>query len=163
MDILFPPYQEIAYFSMSVIGILLGMVYDVFKIKRKMFGSFYIILFFDDFLFWIISAVSFILGIFVLNNGIFRWYELFFCIIGFIFYRLTLSKLIMPVFEFLIRIIKRALRFVFKLLSTPLKFAFKPVKILFRYSVISINNYMYKTSIFRYISRLYSIGSENNE
>lgn len=127
MNIFFPPHQEIIFLLMSLCGIFLSAIYDIFKVKRKMFGSCTLILFIDDFIFSFVSAVTFVFFIFILNNGILRWYELFFCIIGFIVYRCTISKLVMPLFEFIIVLIKKLIIFIF----TPLYFVFNKISMRF--------------------------------
>lgn len=160
MDILFPPNQELVFLNMAVVGVFLGILYDIFKLKRKLLGSFYIILFIDDLIFWIISAITFIFAVFISNNGIFRWYELCFTILGFIFYRVTLSKLLMPVAEAVIILIKRLVRMMIRTVLIPLIILLKPVNKLYAmYKCAKIRN-KYKKIIYRYIVGLNVSGSE---
>ena len=97
MNIFFPPHQEKVFVVMLVFGFFIGFLYDVFKIKRRLIGQNKFILFVDDLIFSITSIVLFLLTVFVSNNGIFRWFEIFFWFIGFCLYRMTLSKILILV------------------------------------------------------------------
>lgn len=159
MEILFPPNQATAFLNMSIVGFFLAFLYDLFKFKHMLFGVGFITLFIDDFLFWCFSAITFLFSVFILNNGIFRWYELLFCVIGFIFYRFTLSKLVIPLLKLLSRVIKQVLTFLF----APFMLLFKPFVRVFYYLKSKRLLNKHKNMIYRCISDLYPSGSEINE
>lgn len=161
MNIFFPPHQETVFALMSLVGALLGFIYDAFKFKRILFGKCTLVLFFDDFTFMLISCVIFILSVFILNNGRIRWYEFAFCIIGFSVYRITLSKIIMPFLILLAKMIRRLALFIFCTFSKPFAIAFavfskNAVKII---SPISLNFYilMQKMKILSFVKNIWSL------
>ncbi|MBQ7669465.1 MAG: spore cortex biosynthesis protein YabQ [Clostridia bacterium] len=109
-----------------VLGLLLGAVYDVIRLSRIIFGvsvysnknydfSLYsrgvknifsrkrgniftsIYLAVTDLLFCLLSAVIFILYMYIYNYGIFRWFILIFTALGFLFYYKTVGRLFVSV------------------------------------------------------------------
>lgn len=112
MNIFFPPYQEKIISVMLILGVILGVVYDLFKVKRHIFGSKYVFVFIDDVLFSVSSVTAFLMSVFIVNNGIFRWFEAFLCFIGFLLYRVLLSRILLrcmyTVADIIIAVVKQA-------------------------------------------------------
>lgn len=156
MNILFPQYQAHVFFLMSIVGFALGIIYDTFKIKRKIFGSLFI--FFDDFLFMIISSIVFVFSVFAFNNGILRWYEVFFLILGFIVYRITLSMLIMSLFEFIINIIQSIIMRFLRIAFIPFKHIYKLFRLLLEPIVYRYISYYKRLPLIKWINKLSPVG-----
>lgn len=133
MNIFFPPNQLEAFVSMTFIGFLLGVIYDSFKIKRELFGTTYLILIIDDFIFSFLFIVVFLFSVFIFNHGIFRWQQIFFCCVGFLIYRMTLSRLIMPFFRRVVLLIKLIL-----------KTLLRPLNLLYKLVCSYLNDILYK-------------------
>ncbi len=110
MNIFYPPNQEFLFLSFFAVGIILGIIYDIFKVKRKLLGFNTVTLFIDDFFYSLLSLVLIITSVFVFNNGIIRWYEFLMCAFGFLLYNATISKAVIyvmfSIIEFLHRVIK---------------------------------------------------------
>ncbi len=106
MKIYYPDGQMLAVLYFFVVGAFLGVIYDVFKLKREAFGKGSVVLFFDDLLFMAITTLVLVVCVFKVNSGRLRWYELAFTGVGFFVYRKTLSKLVMLLFVFVIKKIK---------------------------------------------------------
>lgn len=128
MSIFFPPFQEKTFFLMFITGIFLGVVYDAFKVKRMLMPQNCVLLFIDDVLFSILFSVYFVFSVFMFNNGIIRWYEYFFCFVGFLAYRLTFSNLLISVFRIIIESVRSFIKKAFMLLTKPLLWVFEQVK-----------------------------------
>lgn len=109
MEYFYPEGQWIVALYFALVGSALCLVYDVFRIKREFFGSSRFVLFLDDLLYTFICTVCVILGILKINSGSVRWYETFFALLGFVLYRITLSRIVTGFFFFLSRIIKKML------------------------------------------------------
>lgn len=124
MNIFFPPHQEKVFVIMLIFGVISGVLFDLFRIKRHLLGENSVILFADDLIFSLLTLLLFLFTVFVANNGIFRWYEVLFSLIGFWLYRLTLSKTLIFVS---FKVIDLFLLIVKKLLSV----AVFPVKLIF--------------------------------
>lgn len=93
MAILFGRDQFPVFLSFLLCGVIAGILFDLLKIKRRIFGAPYVVLFFDDLFFMLICTVLVIFNAFAFNDGNFKWYELPFMTAGFAAYRLTLSRL----------------------------------------------------------------------
>lgn len=108
-------YSQYLCFLYSVLmGGAIGLLYDFFKIDRIIFKRSRWFIIFADILFWVISAFIFYSFAVVFSNGQVRGYLLFSSLLGFIIYKLTLSKLIILI----ISPIKKASTFIKKLYLT---------------------------------------------
>jgi len=108
-------YSQYLCFLYSVLmGGAIGLLYDFFKIDRIIFKRSRWFIIFADILFWVISAFIFYSFAVVFSNGQVRGYLLFSSLLGFIIYKLTLSKLIVLI----ISPIKKASTFIKKLYLT---------------------------------------------
>ena len=147
MNIFFPPFQDRVFIFFFIIGVALGIIYDLFKIKRRLFGQNIVGLFIDDIVFSFLSCIIVLVSVFVFNNGIVRWFEFVMCMCGFIIYRITLSKLLLTIFYCVIDSFRRALKQLAAILFLPF---YKTAFPLFRFCYRMI----YKKSIFFYIKSL---------
>ena len=127
MNIFFPPDQEVVFFSFLILGLLLGFVYDLFVVKRKLFFDGLIWCLVDDIIFVVICGIFFLITAFIVNNGIIRWYEFLCCIIGFALYKNTVSKLILKIFGYVIDFIHRIVLVIIKFTFSVICFVFKPI------------------------------------
>lgn len=75
-------------------GAVISLIYDIFKSYRIAFKSSNIFIIVQDIIFSIISAILTYLLLYICVKGEIRWFVLIFEIIGFIIFRIFLSKLI---------------------------------------------------------------------
>ncbi len=109
-------YNQISCLLLFIlIGILIGLIFDFFRILRKSFKTNVIITTIQDILFWLITGFILLFSIFILNDGAIRLYMFFSLFFGIYLYLVTFSKIII---KYLISIIS----FFKKILSIPLKF-----------------------------------------
>ena len=66
--------QEEVFLLFFIIGIIIGLVFDFFKVLRKSFKTKDIVTFIEDLLFLLISGTLIVLGIIKLNSGEVRFY-----------------------------------------------------------------------------------------
>ena len=85
--------QEQVFIFFFIIGIIIGCIFDFFKVLRKSFKSSDIITFIEDIIFLIISAFLIITGIIKLNNGEVRFFLFLGIFFGVLVYSLTISNL----------------------------------------------------------------------
>lgn len=94
-------------------GVIAGAVYDLFRIKRRLFGHFPLVVFADDVLFMLFCGTLVLLCAYAFNDGNFKWYELPCMFFGFSVYRLTLSRIVIGLcfatINFLKKLLKRIL------------------------------------------------------
>ncbi|MBE6718625.1 MAG: hypothetical protein E7574_05170 [Ruminococcaceae bacterium] len=116
-----------------VLGVFLGLVYDVFRIRRLVFfcdnenepGKKAIILkhknriesiiiFFEDILFWLVCSVSICIFIYYINSGRFRSISIVGAVAGFLVYYNTVGRLVMMLSDVIIRFLKLLFKTVIK-------------------------------------------------
>lgn len=115
-------------------GVLIGLLFDIFRIFRKSFKTPDIITYIEDILFWIFSGIILLYSIFKFNNGELRMFIFLGLILGITVYMLIFSKIFIKVLVHIINFIKKIFN-IFILI--PIKFAMK-----------IINKVLYKPIIF---------------
>ena len=75
-------------------GIIIGILFDFFRILRKSFKTNDFATYIEDFLFWILTGLSILFTLFKFNNGEIRLYMFFAIGIGILFYILIFSSYI---------------------------------------------------------------------
>ena len=78
-------------------GLLIGLLFDFFRIIRKTIKTPNIITYIQDIIFWILTGIVIIYTIFVYNNGQIRLYMFLAIVIGVLIYFITISKKILNV------------------------------------------------------------------
>lgn len=126
--------QAYLFIIFCATGVLIGLVFDVFRIIRKLFKTPDFLTYIEDIFFWIISGLILIYSIFIFNNGEIRLYMFIAISLGIITYILTFSR-------FFVIIGYKFSNFVKKLIINILIIPFKILKkLLFRpITFISIN------------------------
>lgn len=138
-----------------IIGALLGIVYDIFRIQRITMASDVkhlqiikdIIIFIEDIIFSVISAVVIIIMIFHVNNGRIRWFALFGAGIGFLIYYHTAGRIVMICSERIIAFIRYCIRmikrFIYKFFIYPIISAVKFIAGLIYNRYVNMRNKIY--------------------
>ncbi len=108
-------------------GLLIGIVFDIFRILRRSFKTPNIITYIEDALFWIISVSIILYSLFVFNNGEIRGFIFIGLLFGIALYMLFISKTIIKIFVKIVTFIKNIIYTIFKIIAFPIK---KVVKIL---------------------------------
>ena len=153
MNIFYPPNQEFIFLSFFIVGIILGIIYDIFKVKRKLFGFNTVTLFVDDFLYSLLCLVFVITCVFVFNNGIIRWYEFLMCAFGFLLYKATASKVVIYVMFSIIEYIHRVIKLIQSLIMIPVSKA-KLIIYSFLYPIwLCFFRFIMKRRMFRFIGK----------
>lgn len=80
-----------AFLASLLTGALIGLVYDVFRIGRVVFGGGRIKLFLEDLLFSVMSALIFAVFTFNATMGVVRMFAAIGALIGFFAYRFSLG------------------------------------------------------------------------
>ena len=127
--------QNYVVLCLFVIGVVIGVIYDIFKIKREIFGKNVIFYYLDDLLFSFIYTTIFVFAIFLTNYGYVRWYEIVSAFIGFIIYKSTISNIF-------VKITTEAIRFVLKILKVIIGIIFKPIIVILSF-VLSLFKKIY--------------------
>ena len=106
-------------------GMLIAFIYDAFRIKRKAVRTKTLVIYFEDFIYWIIVALVMFAVIYCSNDGEPRGYIFAGAIIGVIVYALLLSKLIVRSSLAVLRFLYRVFGTVWSIITYPFKIALK--------------------------------------
>lgn len=150
-------------------GFLLAALYDLFRLlrygqnpDRKIFKALYLLrVSLEDFLFFVFCGVVFAILFFVTNSGKVRPSAFLMALFGFLFFRLTLSRLTFPL---LVSLATLGKRIVFKILHFVLCYLLLPpikgLRYLFRrlFAALSLRRRKRKTR--KLLSRLAGLGTK---
>ncbi len=109
--------QAYMFFISIVIGLIIGFLYDFFRLLRKIVNHKNTTVYIEDTIFWLLSTFISFYILLHKNNLEFRFYLLLGIFLGLIFYFLCISHYVMLMTIKTIRIILKPIRFVSKLLS----------------------------------------------
>lgn len=113
--------QTTAMLYAFLLGGILGVVYDVFKLDRIVFRRSTVTVFFEDMAFWFIAAFLTFCLLLIAANGQVRFYVIFFVFLSFFIYYFTLSRFVL----FLTPYIKKLSRKTSKRYNEGIKFVAK--------------------------------------
>ena len=127
--------QAYLFFIFIINGILIGLLFDFFRILRRIIKTNDIITYIEDILFWILTGFIILYSIFVFNNGQLRLYMFLGIILGAFIYMLFISSYIIKINIKIINLLCRLIN----IITIPFKFIFnifrrtfiKPVTFLF--------------------------------
>lgn len=105
--------QEEVFLLFFVIGIIIGLLFDFFKVLRKSFKTNDIVTFAEDLIFLVISGTLIIFGIIKLNGGEVRFYLFLGIFFGILIYSLTISNLYVIILYEIVKICKKLFIFLF--------------------------------------------------
>ena len=117
--------QAYLFFIYLISGILIGILFDIFRILRKSFKTTDFITYIEDIVFWLFTGAFLIIILFKFSNGEIRLYNIIGVILGFIFYMLTISNLF-------IKINVRAIIFIKNILYRTISIIIYPIKLILR-------------------------------
>lgn len=108
--------QAYLFIVFSLTGVVIGLLFDFFRILRRSFKTSNIITYFEDVLFWILTGVLILYNIWYFNNGEIRIYMFLGIIMGVLIYMLTLSNIIISLLSKILILIVKVLELPFKTL-----------------------------------------------
>ena len=100
--------QAYLFLVFSLTGIIIGIIYDIFRVLRKSFKTSDIITYFEDILFWIITGILILYNIWFFNNGEIRIFMFLGILIGILIYILILSNITRKTLFLFFNILKKS-------------------------------------------------------
>lgn len=135
-------------------GIIIGMLFDFFRILRKSFYTIDLVTYIEDFLFWILTGFIILYSIFIFNNGEIRLYMFLAIILGIIIYLLLFSTHIIKTNVFIIKYIKKFIKSLINISKIPFNYIYKIVRKIFFKPISFIFINIRKTSTNFYKNKL---------
>lgn len=113
-------------------GIVIGVLFDIFRIIRRSFKTPDFLTYIEDILFWLMAGIILLFTIFTFNNGEIRLYIFVSLLFGLTIYLLTLSKFFIKINVKIIGILKKIVCYPIKLIYNFIKkFIFRPIIFVF--------------------------------
>lgn len=106
-------------------GILIGLLFDIFRIIRRTSKTTDLATYIQDVAFWIITGIMTLAFIFYYNNGEIRFYVFLGIILGISIYILTISKYVIKISVKIVNYIKRIISIIVNIILLPLKSVWK--------------------------------------
>ncbi len=154
--------QAILFLTTILVGMVIGFIYDWFRIARKVIPHFNFLIQVEDIVYWIF--VSLVMFYFMLhkNYGEIRAFSVGGAILGMILYFFTFSHLFMKVSLTIIYWIKKVISFIIYILLFPFKLLFKILSYPFNFfKGIFLNVLFCFKKILKYFRRCAKIGYSN--
>ena len=89
--------QAILFAIFLLNGVIIGFLFDIFRILRKSFKTSDIVTYIEDILFWIFTGIIILYSIFTFNNGEIRLFMIIAVIIGSGIYLLYISSYVIKI------------------------------------------------------------------
>lgn len=99
--------QAYLFVIFTIVGIIIGVVFDLFRILRKTIKTNEIFTNIEDILFWIITGILIIYSMYIFCDGELRFFMIIGIIIGTIMYMITFSKYVIKISIYIINILKK--------------------------------------------------------
>ena len=112
--------QTMVFLRACVLGALLGLLYDAFRISRVAVFAPKPLLFAEDFLFFVIAAVATFLFQLQATDGMLRWFLFVGELLGAVLYFSAVSPLVMGVSKKIIEAVKAVGRFAYRWILRPI-------------------------------------------
>ena len=120
--------QAYIFIVFTAVGIVIGLIFDLFRILRKTIKTKDLITYIEDIMFWIITGIIIIYSMYIFCDGELRFFMIIGLILGSIMYLLTISKYVITISLFIINILKKVLIIPFKLIIRfTKKVIFRPI------------------------------------
>lgn len=120
--------QLYSFFAFILVGFLIGLLFDFFRISRKSFKTSNLLTNVEDITFWLITGALILFSIFKFNNGNLRIYTLVGILIGVVIYMVIFSKVVIKTLVKIILFLKRCFKTIFNIALYPLRIIFRIFK-----------------------------------
>ena len=120
--------QAYLFLVFSLTGVVIGVLFDFFRILRRSIKTSNTITYIEDILFWILTGLSLLYSIFTFSNGEIRLYMFLGVFLGCLTYMMLISKYFIKINVKIVVFFKKTFGIIFSILLLPIKFLFKPIR-----------------------------------
>jgi len=110
-------------------GLIIGFFFDIYRMIRRILRPGKWLTGVMDLIFWILMAIFSFLVLLYINYGQIRLYSFLGLGLGWGLYILSISQLIMWIFDIIYRVVSKILSYLFKLIRWPFKKLYQGVKV----------------------------------
>ena len=108
--------QANLFIIFSLVGVIIGLLFDGFRVLRKLFSTNDILTYIEDIVFWILTGIIIIYSMYRFCDGELRFFMILGIIFGTAIYLLTISKYVIRVLATLLNVIKRVILYPIKII-----------------------------------------------
>ena len=123
--------QAYLFLVFTLNGIIIGLLFDIFRVLRRSFKTSDIITYVQDVLFWILTGFILLYSIFTFSNGEIRLYMFLAVFLGCLIYMLVFSKYFIKINIKVILFIKKIVLKIISIIILPIKFIINLIKKIF--------------------------------
>jgi len=145
--------QAYIFLCTVVGGMVIALIYDIFRIKRRAFKTGNLLTYVEDLLFWVIVAVIMFITVYYSNEGELRSYLFLGIVLGVILYALILSKPIMNSSLFIINIAGKIFKSTLAIIFYPARISSKYVGKLVHSIRVAGRNRLFKVAVWKKVFR----------
>jgi len=113
--------QTYLFIVFTIVGIIIGVLFDIFRILRKSFKTKDIVTYMEDILFWVLTGIIILFSMYKFSNGELRFFMIIGIIMGTLMYMITFSRYVIKISVFIIKIIKTIIVYPVKVVEKILK------------------------------------------
>lgn len=119
--------QVVIFFYCIFGGILIGFLFDIFRLSRRIIQTSDLITYIEDIVFWLLVGVVVLATVFQFNQGQLRGFVFLGMFLGLIFYFMLFSSLLMRFICYIISLLEKITRYVIKIMKKPIKIMVKMI------------------------------------
>ncbi len=120
--------QEQTFMLFFIIGVIIGILFDIFRVIRKAFKTCDKLTFIEDIIFLILSGILVLYSIIKINGGEIRFFLFLGIFFGILIYSLTISNLCVIILYEFVNICKKILKIPLYIIKKIIIFTKKVVK-----------------------------------
>ena len=120
--------QAYLFLVFSLTGVVLGVLFDFFRVLRKTFKTEDFVTYIEDILYWILAGIIILYNIWFFNDGEIRVFMILGILMGAITYCLTLSPIFIKIDYFFMKKIKGVFTLLYNILKIPIEFMINLLK-----------------------------------
>lgn len=120
--------QAYLFLVFSLTGVILGVLFDFFRVLRKTFKTGDFVTYIEDILYWILAGIIILYNIWFFNDGEIRVFMILGILMGAIIYCLTLSPIFIKIDYFFMKKIKGVFTLLSNILKIPIEFMINLLK-----------------------------------
>jgi len=121
--------QVVVFFWCIFGGIIIGLLFDVFRLSRRIIPTSDVLTYIEDIVFWLLVGAVVLATIFQCNQGQLRGFVFLGMFLGAIFYFMLFSNLVMRFISLLFAFFKKIIISVVNFLRKPIKIFIKIIEV----------------------------------
>lgn len=123
--------QAYLFLIFTINGIIIGLLFDIFRILRKSFKTSDVMTYIQDILFWILTGFILLYSIFTFSNGEIRFYMFLGVFLGCLIYMLLFSKYFIKINVKIILVLKKIIGRIILIIIFPINIIIRFIKKIF--------------------------------